>query len=114
MSENSVCRIKISHFLLFNNIFLFFRYLFFCRRDRFAGYLLEFSLSCFVFDSAYVFLSSVTWLNPFEVLLELNFPALLRGVSLSFIYREIRENLGTVSNNRERKVNAIQSEVKLG
>lgn len=96
-------------------IFFVFSYLFiFCRRDWFAGYLLEFSLSCFVFDSADVFLSSVTQLNPFEVLLELNFLALLRGVSLSFIYREIRENLGTASNNREQKVNAIQSEVKLG
>lgn len=44
-----------------------------------------------------VFFSSLTRLNPFEVLLELNFPSLLKGVSLSFIYCKIRKNLRTMS-----------------
>ncbi len=55
------------------------------------------SPACFVFDFADVFFFSLTQLNPFEVLLELNFPSLLKGVSLSFIYRKIRKNLRTMS-----------------
>ncbi len=77
--------------------FKLFCILFFAKGTCLDIYWRFLSPACFVFDFADVFFFSPTQLNPFEVLLELNFHSLLKGVSLSFVYRKIRKNLRTLS-----------------
>lgn len=98
-SNDGICQENISRIETQLRVLSFklFFILFFAKGTCLDIYWSFLSPACFVFVFANVFLFSLTQLNPFEVLLELHFPSLLKGVSLSFIYRKIRKNLRTLS-----------------